>query len=67
MVGWAERQQLPLRGFDCDETDRGVILTHRVLTRIRQKAKQLADYCDPVILSMSIPRTDPAGRASKST
>ncbi len=55
MVGSAERQRLPLRGLDLDEVvgeeeDRGMILTHRILARIRQKAKQLADYCDPVVL-----------------
>lgn len=66
MVGSAERQRLPLRGLDLDEVvgeeeDRGVILTHRILARIRQKAKQLADYCDPVMLSISIPRADLQG------
>ena len=66
MVGSAERQRLPLRGLDLDEVagdeeDRGVILTHRILARIRQKAKQLADYCDPVMLGISIPRADLQG------
>ncbi|MBH0208910.1 MAG: hypothetical protein HP495_10455 [Nitrospira sp.] len=66
MVGSAERQRLPLRGLDLDEVvgeeeDRGVILTHRILARIRQKAKQLADYCDPVVLGISIPRADLQG------
>ncbi|MBX3326636.1 MAG: hypothetical protein U0223_16285 [Nitrospira sp.] len=66
MVGSSERQRLPLRGLDLDEVagdeeDRGVILTHRILARIRQKAKQLADYCDPVILGISIPRADLQG------
>jgi hypothetical protein len=66
MVGSAERRRLPVRGIVNDEepgeeTDRGVILTHRILARIRQKAKQLADYCDPVILSISIPRADLRG------
>jgi len=66
MVGSAERQRLPLRGLDFDEVpveeqDRGVILTHRILARIRQKAKQLADYCDPVVLNISIPRADLQG------
>lgn len=66
MVGSAERQRLPLRGLDLgevfgEEEDRGVILTHRILARIRQKAKQLADYCDPVVLSISIPRADLQG------
>lgn len=66
MVGSSERQRLPLRGLHLDEVageeeDRGVILTHRILARIRQKAKQLADYCDPVVLSISIPRADLQG------
>ncbi len=67
MVGSAERQRLPLRGLSViddevgDEDDRGVILIHRILARIQQKAKQLADYCDPVILSISIPRADLQG------
>jgi hypothetical protein len=71
MVGSAERRRLPLRGIVHDdaqgaEEDRGVILTHRVLARIRQKAKQLSDYCDPVILHMSIPRADlRSGRQSR--
>ena len=66
MVGSAERQRLPLRGLDVEEImgeeeDRGVILIHRILARIRQKAKQLADYCDPVVLGISIPRADLQG------
>jgi hypothetical protein len=66
MVGSAARQRLPLRGLHLDEVigeeeDRGVILIHRILARIRQKAKQLADYCDPVVLSISIPRADLQG------
>lgn len=64
MVGSAERRRLPIRGIHTeedeqgDEEDRGVILMHRILARIRQKAKQLADYADPVILTVSIPRAD---------
>lgn len=63
MVGSAERRRLPLRGIladeeQRDEEDRGVILIHRMLARIQQKAKQLADYCDPVVLNISIPRAD---------
>ncbi len=66
MVGSAERQRLPLRGLEFDEVigqeeDRGVILIHRILARIRQKAKQLADYCHPAVLSISIPRADLQG------
>lgn len=63
MVGSAERRRFPLRGLEPGddqgvETDRGIILMHRILARIQQKAKQLADYCDPVILTISIPRAD---------
>jgi hypothetical protein len=63
MVGSAARRRMPLRGIARDEDqgeeeDRGVILLHRILARIQQKAKQLADYCDPVVLHISIPRAD---------
>ena len=66
MVGSAERQRLPLRGLlpdgeGLDETDRGVVLIHRILARIQQKAKQLADYTAPVVLCISIPRADLRG------
>ena len=66
MVGSADRQRLPLRGLlqdeeGIDETDRGVILVHRILARIQQKAKQLADYAAPVVLCISIPRADLRG------
>jgi hypothetical protein len=66
MVGSAERRRLPLRGLldeegQGKEEDRGVILIHRILARISQKAKQLADYSDPVILGISIPRADLKG------
>ena len=66
MVGSAERPRLPLRGLlqdeeGIDETDRGVILIHRILARIQQKAKQLADYAAPVVLCISIPRADLRG------
>lgn len=63
MVGSSVRRRVPLRGMareeeQGEEEDRGVILIHRILARIQQKAKQLADYCDPVILTISIPRAD---------
>jgi hypothetical protein len=66
MVGSAERQRLPLRRVlldevGVDETDRGVILIHRILARIQQKARQLVDYCESVVLSISIPRADLQG------
>jgi hypothetical protein len=70
MVGSAERRRLPLRGIaeneeQGEEEDRGVILIHRILARINQKAKQLADYCDPVVLGISIPRADLQGPRSR--
>jgi hypothetical protein len=66
MVGSANRQRLPLRGLLLDEegigeTDRGVILIHRIMARIQQKAKQLAEYACPVVLCISIPRADLRG------
>lgn len=66
MIGSAGRRRLPLRGLpdeegQSEEEDRGLILIHRILARIQQKAKQLADYCDPVVLSISIPRADLQG------
>src|SRR5262245_58423430 len=66
MVGSADRQRLPLRGLlpdeeGIDETDRGVILIHRILARVQQKAKQLTDYAMPVVLCISIPRADLRG------
>lgn len=66
MVGSAERRRLPLRRLideegQGEEEDRGIILIHRILARISQKAKQLVDYCDPVILSISIPQADLKG------
>jgi hypothetical protein len=29
------------------------------MARIAQKARQLADYCSPVLLAMTVPRSDP--------
>ncbi len=36
----------------------GKRLIDRVLARVAQKAKQLADYCAPVLLALSVPRGD---------
>jgi len=44
-----------------EASDRGTLLIYRVLARIRQKAKQLVDYVDPVVLSLSIPRAELEG------
>lgn len=66
MVGSGVRRRIPLRGMaEADEQREegcGTILTHRILARVQQKAKQLADYCDPVILQISIPHADLTGR-----
>ena len=70
MVGSPARRRPPLRsrldkeGQD-EEEDRGVMLIHRVLARISQKSKQLTDYRDPVVLSISIPRADLKGPRRK--
>ncbi|MGH7258988.1 MAG: hypothetical protein ACREIM_11455 [Nitrospiraceae bacterium] len=37
----------------------GDVLTKAILARIHQKAKQLRDYCDPVVLAISVPNVDP--------
>jgi len=63
MVGSSALRRVPLRVMArgderSEEEDRGVILIHRILARIQQKAKQLADYSDPVVLTISIPRAD---------
>jgi hypothetical protein len=34
------------------------LLTVRIMARIRQKAKQLADYCAPVLLAITLPPAD---------
>ncbi len=36
----------------------GQILIHRLLARISQKARQLTDYCDPVVLAVTVPHRD---------
>ncbi|MCP9447721.1 MAG: hypothetical protein NNA22_09150 [Nitrospira sp.] len=66
MVGSAVQRRIPCRGIDeageeREEERRGVILTDRVLARVRQKAKQLVDYCDPVVLQVSVPHADLSG------
>jgi hypothetical protein len=65
MVGSSGRQRIPRRLLPNDEwsegTDPGAMLIHRVLARIQQKTKQLTDYADAVVLSISIPRADLRG------
>ena len=65
MVGAVERSkqlflQLRSRSDDEQETCRtpGDLLTNAILARVRQKAKQLSDYCDPVLLAISVPNVD---------
>ncbi|HJU06711.1 MAG TPA: hypothetical protein VJ692_16300 [Nitrospiraceae bacterium] len=59
MVGSSRRRQpYParyLRDVDEDGVDQAAqMLIHRILARISQKAKQLADYCAPVVLAISL-------------
>ena len=35
------------------------MLAKAILARIHQKAKQLRDYCDPVVVAISVPNVDP--------
>jgi hypothetical protein len=44
---------------DEEEEPAGVELINRLTARIAQKARQLADYCSPVLLAMTVPRSDP--------
>jgi len=51
-----------------DGMDSGTLLIDRIIARIFQKARQLADYCDPVILAITIPEVksdDVVSRGSK--
>lgn len=66
MVGSAAQRRLPLRRMaeadeQREEESRGTILLHRILARVRQKAKQLVEYCEPVVLQISVPRADLQG------
>jgi hypothetical protein len=62
MVGAAERSKaLSLRPIvpheDGEQSDTpGDLLVNAILARVRQKAKQLTDYSDPVLLAISVPR-----------
>ena len=66
MIGAVERArrlslQFPTVRVGDEEPDRepGDVLTKAILARIHQKAKQLRDYCDPVVLAISVPNVDP--------
>ncbi|GKS59079.1 hypothetical protein YTPLAS18_26060 [Nitrospira sp.] len=39
----------------------GDVLIHRILARLTQKARQLSDYCAPVVLAVSVPPQEPHG------
>ncbi len=51
-----QRKSIPAE--DEDDDGGGRILIHRLLARISQKARQLADYCDPVVLAITVPHRD---------
>ncbi len=60
MVGCAHRRvQMVSRLWLKQEEDVDQeLLTVRIMARIRQKAKQLADYCAPVLLAITLPPAD---------
>ena len=73
MVGAAERSkalslQQPImeRGDEERPDTPGELLMNAILARVRQKAKQLTDYCDPVVLAISVPRLDQRAVAFRS-
>ena len=43
---------------DSEEEEGDHVLIHRLLARISQKARQLSDYTDPVVLSITVPHRD---------
>jgi len=47
------------RPWDEEEEPAGFELINRLMARIAQKARQLADYCSPVLLAITVPRSDP--------
>jgi len=62
MVGAAERSKalslrppVAPRSDDEEPETPGDLLMNAILARVRQKAKQLRDYCDPVLLAISVP------------
>jgi hypothetical protein len=71
MVGSPGRQRIPRRLLadteEAESMEPGAILIHRILARIQQKAKQLTDYADAVVLSISIPRADLRGERTART
>jgi hypothetical protein len=63
MVG-SKRRKLPgapaprRAWLEDEEEPAGIQLINRLLARISQKARQLADYCSPVLLAITVPRCD---------
>ncbi len=55
-LSFARQDRDPVKGQEKDED--GARLIDRVLARVAQKAKQLAGYCAPVLLAVSVPRRD---------
>jgi len=60
MVGFAHRRpHIAPRLKDKPEEDLDQeMLTARIMARIRQKAKQLTEYCAPVLLAITVPPAD---------
>jgi hypothetical protein len=60
MVGAAQRSRelwlrRPMSAGGELPSEAGEVLRDAILARVRQKSKQLADYCDPVVLAISVP------------
>jgi hypothetical protein len=73
MVGAAERSKALFRqrpiaehGEEEKPDTPGELLMNAILARVRQKAKQLSDYCDPVLLAISVPQLDQRAAAFRS-
>ncbi len=62
LVGSRHRTHHPWAGRDRNGQDEepveGEVLMGRLLARISQKARQLAHYCAPVVLAITVPRQD---------
>ncbi len=65
MVGSGSSRRLPTHATGSwqrpDEGDDGQVLINRIVARIVQKARQLTDYCGPVVLAITIPSQDTRG------
>ncbi|WP_447973357.1 hypothetical protein [Nitrospira sp. Kam-Ns4a] len=62
MVGSGGSRRLPTHAAGSrqgpDEGSDGQVLVNRIVARIVQKARQLTDYCEPVVLAITIPYPD---------